>query len=146
MSAAYYSYHGQKKEQRIRKLLEELAGLFACVRKNIECYTTPLTMISHIYVSEELERLGFIDFWEQGAFSEAVETLTELPDKILSSLRQYARQSGKGYKESELQLCRSVHAELETALSVHKQEMQAKNKLYRTLPYLMVLSVVLFFT
>jgi len=145
VSAAYYSFHGMKRELKIRKILEELCGLFTCLYKNIECYTIPLVEICRVYTSEELEKLGFYHHWQQGAFLDAVDTLEDIPEKVLISCRQYVMQAGKGYKETELQLCRGILGELEEALAVQKREMQTKNKLYRTLPYLLVLSVILLF-
>ena len=146
LAAAYYSNYAQYKEKRICKLLEELCGLFASMQKNIECYTLPLVEICRLYSGEELENLGFFKAWQKGAFTEAMDTLSGIPETIQTSLHHYAIQAGKGDKETELHLCRGIRQELEEALTVHTKEMQAKNKLYRTLPYLTVLSVVLLLT
>ncbi len=142
-TAFYYSYSRQWMGQRKCSLLEELCDLLSWIQKNIECFTKPLDEICKDYSSPQLERCGFYRQWQTEGLLCAVEGLLYLPDAAKEVLLQYGRTAGQGYKEEELRLCRYTHEQLCAILHKQKEDLSAKNRMYRTLPFLLVLSIVL---
>ncbi len=145
VTAFYYSWARQKQEIRKERIMSELCTMFSYIQKNIECYTMPLGEIYRGYTGPELEHYGFYNNWHKGELMAAVNTLELLPESAKKALYKYALHAGKGYKDSELELCRDVKNRLEEVLLQQQKEIKEKNKLYRTLPFLLVLSVVLLF-
>lgn len=144
-TALYYSYSRQWLGQRKRQLLEELCGLMDWIQKNIECFAKPLDEISREYTSPLLDSYGFYAKWQNQDLLAAFEELPHLSDAVREVLLSYGRSVGKGYKEEELRLCRYTCEQLDRLLTKQKEDLHAKNQMYRTLPFLLVLSIVLLF-
>ncbi len=142
-TAWYYSYSRQWLGQRKRQLLEELCDLMEWIQKNIECFAKPLDEISREYSSPLLASYGFYEKWQNQDLSTALEALPYLSDAVREVLLQYGKSVGQGYKEEELRLCRYTCEQLNKLLTKQKEDLHAKNQMYRTLPFLLVLSIVL---
>lgn len=142
-TAFYYSYSHQWMGQRKCLLLEELCDLLSWIQKNIECFAKPLDEICKDYSSPQLARYDFYQQWQTKGLLYAMEGLPYLPDTAKEVLLQYSRTAGQGYKEEELRLCRYTKEQLCEILHKQKEDLHAKNRMYRTLPFLLVLSIVL---
>ena len=142
-TAFYYSRNRQKAEETKYQILSELCGLFSHIQKNIDCFTKPLGEICQGYTSPLLEQYHFYSVWEQQDLIHAVHSIPYISDPVREILLRYAKSAGQGYKEEELHLCRFTREQLQEMLTGQKEECNAKNRMYRTLPYLLVLSIVL---
>ena len=143
LTAFYYTRTRQKTEDIKYGILSELCSLFTYIQKNIECFTKPLYEICQGYTSPLLEEYGFYSVWKQQTLIHAVQSLPYIRNDVREILLRYARSAGQGYKEDELNLCRYTLGQLQEKLAGQKEERNAKNRMYRTLPYLLVLSIVL---
>ena len=70
---------------------------------------------------------------------------TALPGGAGKILSEYIDKAGGNYEAEELRLCRYTIDALERIQNTARRELQEKTKLYRTLPLMVALSVVLFF-
>ncbi len=145
LTAVYYSWYGQQWENKKHRTMKALYEMFLYIQKSIECYAMPLGEIFRNCSNPVLEETEFLPYWKRGELKDAVNTLKGLTPAVESALLHYAENAGSGYKDAELQLCHNVIAELETALNSQSEMIKNKNKLYRTMPFLFVLSVVLLF-
>lgn len=143
LTAFHYSRSHQKAEDLQCGILTELCSLFSYIQKNIDCFTKSLGEIGREYTSPLLEEYGFYTIWKQHSLLHAIESIPCIPLQTRELLLQYARSAGQGYKEEELHLCRYTHEHLQEMLTMQKEERNTKNRMYRTLPYLLVLSIVL---
>lgn len=145
LTALYYSQSHQVAAKRSCDILSELCSLFSYILKNIECFTRPLDEICQGYSSPLLEQCGFFLHWQNRDLHRAVQSVPYLPESVQRLLFRYADTAGQGYKEEEVQLCRYTWEQLSELFHIQKEELKAKNKMYRTLPFLLVLSIVLLF-
>ena len=143
LTAYYFSYNRHKSEAIHYGLLLELCSLFSYIQKNIDCFTKPLNEICCEYTSPLLQQYGFFTAWKQQDLTYAVNILPHMTTPVKEILLSYSHSAGQGYKEEELQLCRFTYEQLQEIVSGQKEEHAAKNKMYRTLPYLLALSIVL---
>jgi len=143
-TAFFYSSKRQKTEKQKIRILTELRELILHIRKNIECFAKPLGEICRDYTSPALEQIGFHLLWRSGRLQEAVSCLNEyVCPQACKVLQRYAQEAGQGYKEEELRLCGYTADMLSEILQKEEGELNSRTKLYRTLPYLLALSLVL---
>lgn len=142
-TAFYYSYSRQWMGKQKCILLEELCVLLEWIQKNIECFAKPLDEICNDYTSPQLAQYGFYNQWQTDGLFCALENLPYLPNAAKELLLQYGKTAGQGYKEEELRLCRYTKEQLSEILYQQKEDLRAKNRMYQTLPFLLVLSIVL---
>ena len=143
LTALYYSSSHQKTEQYKLTVLTELCTLFSHISKNIECFSKPIGEICREYTSPLLAQYDFYTYWQEKGLREAIRKIPHISDTVRDTLSRYAESAGHGYKDDELRLCRYMQEHLEEELKRQKEENLSKNKLYRTLPFLLVLSIVL---
>ncbi len=145
ITALYYSKTKQQQEQTKLTILTELCDLFGYLQKNIEHFSSPLGDLFRSYTSPALAKWNFYTVWQEHSLAKAVCQLPGLSEGIRKTLTDYDTKAGQGYKEEELQLCRYTREILSEELQRKRQESGGKNKLYKTMPFLLVLSIVLLF-
>ncbi len=145
LSALYYSMTRQKQEKTKLTILGELCDLFGYLQKNIECFSSPLGDLYRSYTSPVLSAWGFYQTWQEDSPEAAVDMLPSLSADVRKVLVQYGAKAGQGYKEDEMRLCRYTREVLTEELEKQRQESGGKRKMYRTMPFLLVLSIVLLF-
>ncbi len=150
LAALYYSICKQRQEKTKLDILTELCDLFGYLQKNIECFSSPLGDLYRAYSSPTLAQLGFYETWREASLEAAVAVLTggagnPLPEGAEKTMRHYSERAGQGYKEEELQLCRYTRDALQEELQRAQKNSAGKRRMYRTMPFLLVLSVVLLF-
>lgn len=143
IAALYYSYSQQWLGKRKYKMLEELCDLLRWIQKNIECFVKPLDEISHEYTSPLLASYDFYKKWQTIDLLTAFEELPYLTDDVRKVLQQYGKSAGRGYKEEELRLCRYTCEQLNELRSKQAKDLHTKKRMYQTLPFLLVLSIIL---
>ncbi len=150
LAALYYSLTKQQQEKNKLIILAELCDLFGYLQKNIECFSSPLGDLYRSYTSPALAQMGFYEIWREDSLDAAMDVLSikagnPLPAGVEKTIRRYSQKAGQGYKEEELQLCRYTRETLQEELQKAQKDSDGKRRMYRTMPFLLVLSVVLLF-
>jgi len=144
LTAYWYSYVQQKREKEKLNKLFALCKLFDHTQKNISYFHSSLGEIFQTYADPILENCGFLPLWREHRLMEAIDCISDLyPTSVIQTLQQYALHAGKGYIDEEVRLCTYTHDVLEETCQKQCEEQKTKNKMYKTLPYLLVISIVL---
>lgn len=141
-SAIYYSYN-RIHEERIRcKNLGKWVHFLIFTENHIRSFRTPLPEIVIAYNDQEKEFSGS-PFAENGL--EKQLQMMAMPSKALPVLHEYIRKAGSYYETEEIRLCAYTIEVLQKILEQEESELQNKTRLYRTLPLMFALSIVLLF-
>lgn len=148
--AAAFGYGYLKIREERRKIAETdaLCDLVSFIRQNIAHYMKPLPDIFAAYSDRcgLLEENGFIEICRTNGIRAAwEETVFHLPDNVREAMADFVRSIGGGYREDELHLCDYTLEQFEKAGLKMREEIKGKEKLYRTIPPLLALSVMLIF-
>ena len=133
-----------------RQKLREAEALMALVRytaETIEHTMKPLPEIFVEYRNEVLHKNGFLEEVKRTGLREAWENKEGqlvLQDKdVKNGFAVFCREIGRGYRKEELELCSLTLKRMNEAVGKIRQELSNREKLYRTIPPLMVMSLVL---
>lgn len=143
-----YGFMKIREERRKIELIDAFCELVRCIRENIAHYMKPLPQIFESYSGGVLEDNGFLGdcrtlgihiAWERSS------ARMDLDEKARRVIGDFAESVGGGYREDELNLCGFTIAELEKIISSIREESAGREKMYRTIPPLLALSVMLIF-
>lgn len=141
-SAALFSYDKIRAVQKQVRYLEEWLRFLLYTENHIRAFRTPLP---EIVVSFRRDTgTPFATTLAKCGLSRMLAG-TSLPDGADRILSEYIDKAGRNYESEELRLCRYTIDALERIQNSARRELQEKTKLYRTLPLMAALSVVLFF-
>lgn len=124
--------------------LEALYDMISYIRDNIEHLMKPLPDIFRTYTNDYLETCGFLpavrktdlrQAWANHRFSVAGEAHTLIEDFIETV--------GSGYRTEELRLCEYTLTRLSGIIEKSRAESANKIRLYKTVPMMLALSVIL---
>lgn len=141
-----YGFTKIREERRKIELNDAFCELVKHIRENIAHYMKPLGEIFSSYEGGILEDCGFLGdcrtvgirlAWERSHFH-----LSEKPRRLMED---FANSIGGGYREDELNLCDYTASEMEKISRAMREEAVGREKMYRTIPPLLALSVVLIF-
>lgn len=146
ISALLYSFVLIKNEKRKIAQLKDMCALVLYIRRNIDAFMTP---VNEILDSFE----GYGD-----AFSEYMTAAKKygLPyasdqcqliqnGEVVRIFTDFTKKIGSGYKADELNLCQYCYAQLEDCLKRETEDSLKKTTMYKTLPIMSALSVILIF-
>ncbi|MBE6625777.1 MAG: hypothetical protein E7628_01160 [Ruminococcaceae bacterium] len=140
-------YFGQVKitAERTRiKILSSFGDMIKYIGEKIEHFSSPLPEILSEYNNPYLESVGYLDAIRSHGLSlvpDCLKISQNHEEYIL--IKRFTDSIGKGYKDEEVTLCKYTHqklAELEEKMSAVLKD---KEKLYRTIPPMLALSVIL---
>ena len=142
--------YGRSRISEERQKLREAEALIALVRhtaETIDHTLKPLPEIFGEYRNEVLQKNGFLAEVRSAGLRNAWENKEEtfvLQDKDLKNcFSVFCREIGRGYRKEELELCSLTLKRMNEAVGKLRQELSNREKLYRTIPPLMVMSLVL---
>ncbi len=142
--SAVWGYEKSRSLNRSLQLAISLTALVKRIGNDIDTLKKPLNDIYADYVDELLEEAGFLADLRERGFREALEKVKKsLPDGAYDVLYPFAVRIGGMDKETESALCRGTAANLEGIINAAKEKMPEKTKMYRLLPVLCALSVVI---
>lgn len=145
-SAVWYGYLKIRDERRKIAELEELCDLALYIRENIVHYMKPLPEIFASYSGGVLEKNGFLDDCRKFGIRVAWENSSlSLPENCNRAMCDFANSIGSGYRDDEINLCNFTLEQLCKAMQTMREEIAGKEKMYRTIPPLLALSVMLIF-
>lgn len=124
--------------------LVEICDLIRFIRNNIDSFLTPIGAILSGYSSPALKRCGFTSAMHISGLAAAVNTdgisLFGNERELLSA---FAEKLGLGYREEEVRLCDYYLAEFTEIAKREKEENDKKSRMYRYLPPLAALSLII---
>lgn len=133
------------REHRNRLLeLEALFDMISYIRDNIEHLMKPLPDIFRNYNNTYLESCGFLETVRKGNLLQAWETHHfSISREAFRLIDEFIRNIGKGYRTEELRLCEYTLGRLRKLLDHVQADTVNQLKLYRTVPMMFALSVIL---
>ncbi len=126
-----------------------LFGLCAFVRyakEQISTFRTPLFRIFEGFSNVELEKVGFIRSLRAGEGKESAKCLLgKIPDSAYKEICAFLDDLGGGYEEGQNALCAYTLKRLEEVYGERKANLMQRLKMYRSLPFLLALSLIILF-
>ena len=123
---------------------EAFVDMIVYIRDNIDHFSKPLPDIFHIYRNTYLETTGFLpnvrrsdlrQAWQEQSFS--------FPDDIDNLLDNFIQTIGSGYRPEELRLCDYTLERLRKQIEHLHTDSVNRIKLYKTVPIMLALSLIL---
>ncbi len=132
-----------REAKRIREL-EGICELIRYIKNNIDSFLMPLEGIFLSFHCDELEKCGFeAEMKAHGLAAAAGADFLSVDGKALGALSAFAGSLGTGFRDDEVKRC-EYYLELFGALAVSEKEKAARNRdMYRYLPPLAALSLIL---
>ncbi len=133
------------KRKRERELYE-ICDLIRYVRNNIDSFLTPLGSIFSKFSSPALDSCGFVEALENGGLSSAaVSEGISLLSNERRLLLAFSEKLGLGYRDEEIRLCDYYYKEFSEIARREREENDKKSKMYKYLPPLAALSLIIIF-
>jgi len=140
-------YYGQIKIRAERRKIEDISSFAELVKHIGECieyFSQPLPEIFNEYRNEHLDNSGFMTIVKSKGLMYAVQNCgMSFGREELDNIIKFAQTIGKGYREEEVSLCRYTYSKLTDAEEKKRTALKDKEKLYRTIPPMLALSVIL---
>ncbi len=143
-SAIFYGFFMVKKERVKVAELVSFRDFVRFISDNIEHRMIPIPDIVRECTIETLSHIGFLSSACQYGIMTAWEKGTwEMDGEAREVLGTFFLKIGRGYREDELDLCRYTIKRLEGILEKVQGDIKNKEKMYRTVPLMLALSVML---
>jgi len=124
--------------------LEAWYDMISCIRDNIEHLMKPLPDIFQTYTNDCLETCGFLPAVRRTDLRQAWDGQTfTLTGEAYRLIRDFVRSIGSGYRTEELRLCEYTLGRLHGILERARADDANQRKLYKTVPMMLALSVIL---
>lgn len=124
--------------------LEALYDMISYIRDNIEYRMKPLPDIFNGYGNEYLEHCGFLEAVRKTDLSQAWLTQKfALSGEAYRLIQDFIKEIGGGYQTEELRLCEYTLVRLHDILEKIHEDSANQLKLYRTVPMMFALSIIL---
>lgn len=124
--------------------LEALYDMVAYIRDNIEYRMKPLPDIFDVYTNEYLEHCGFLEAVRKTDLSQAwLAQKFALNGEAYRLIEDFIKEIGSGYQAEEVRLCEYTLARLHDILEKNHADATNQLKLFRTVPVMFALSIIL---
>lgn len=144
LASVFYGRLKILEERRRFSLAEASVEFVRAVRDSIAHYAKPLSEICESVNIEPLEECGFLPLCRTDGIRMAWEAKKlPIPDKMRAVMGEFAERIGGGYREDELALCAHTLERLEKLAEEVRKERENREKLYRNIPPIAALSLVL---
>ncbi len=133
----------KKEKDRLAILLGAIAFV-SYTEEQIRNFKTPLLGIFSGFTNDVLEMNGFCKTLVLEGAMPAVETLRDkLPKSAFCALESFAKELGGGYEKGQLSLCSITLKRLEKIAQEEEKSLPGKVRMYRLLPLLLSVSVII---
>lgn len=138
----YLSAESRRKVENVHAVRE----LIGYIRRNIDSFLTPIRRILKEYRCDVIDGCGFGDVMRREGLTAAAEgEYLPLPKDAQTELLAFARSIGSGYRDEEIKRCEYYEGVL-LQIEEREREISDKNRnLYRYLPPLGALSLLVVF-
>lgn len=144
VSALYYSYLLIKNANRKISQLEGLCTLILYIKNNIDSFMRPVGDIINSFDGYDEAMEAFMESARTHGLAAAAENNTlSVGADAYHILRDFSGKIGCGYKEDEIRLCTYCHNAMQDILNRDREDIRKKMKMYKTLPVMSAMSVVL---
>lgn len=124
--------------------LEALYDMISYVRDNIEHLMKPLPDIFETYTNDYLETCGFLPAVRQTDLRQAWDVQAfAITGEARHLVHDFIQNIGSGYRTEELRLCEYTIGRLRGILDHARADTANQLKLYKTVPMMFALSVIL---
>ena len=124
--------------------LAEVKRLLIFISRNIESFLTPVGAILSSYRSDYLDSCGFSDAMKRDGLCAAfLRGYVELPSEAEELMISFSSELGDSYAEEEVKKCRHYITLLEDIEAEEKARVEKNRDLYRFLPPLGALSLII---
>ncbi len=124
--------------------LEALYDMISYIRDNIEHLMKPLPEIFASYSNEYLESCGFLSVVRESDLKQAWKgQVFRVKGEAYTLTTDFVNSIGSGYRTEELRLCEYTLRRFYDIIEKTRAESKNKIKLYKTVPILLALSVIL---
>ena len=132
------------KEKKKLSIIGELNSLVRYIESHIRNFRTPLFDIYEQYSSKELMKCGFIETMRADGFLAAVSKVEGiLPVETVDHLKKFGKMIGNGYEKEQSELCLFLSEQLLAKEKKLYGELPKKVKMYRLLPVLLAVTVII---
>ena len=123
---------------------EEVASFIKYIKRNIESFKMPVDEIISTYTSEHFEETGFRDaVIRDGLKVAASGGYLTLSKKAEQELVEFLSCLGSDYAEGEVKRCEYYIGVFEDILNAERENMATNGRLYRLLPPLAAISLII---
>lgn len=124
--------------------IEAVCKLVTYIKQNIDTFGTPVDTILLTYKCDILDGCAFGEIMRSyGIFEAVTRRLIPLCEMAQSDFETFAENIGKGYRDEELKRCDYYLSRFEACLFEEREKFLRYRPMYRYLPILGALSVVL---
>lgn len=127
-------------------LLSGLCSFVRYTKEQINAFRAPLFRIFDSFSHDELERVGFIRSLRSGEGKDSAKCLRQkIPDSAYKEICSFLENLGGGYEDGQNALCAYTLKRLEEVHEERKANLVQRLKMYRSLPFLLALSLIILF-
>ena len=146
VSAVLWGIYKIRTERRKTDELAAFCDLVGYIGENIAHFSKPLPEIYAAYSDKTLSDGGFLAILRKSGMKTATESLAVFHEReVGGEMLTFASRIGDGYREEQTALCEYTKSRLGGMLEKRKTASRDREKLYRTVPLLVALSVLLMF-
>ena len=143
-AAAGWGYFEIREERKRIRELEAVLALIRYLREHIERFGTPLSELYAAYDDPVLAQTGFLTLLRtEGMTAAADGAELRLSEGERGILSDFAGRLGRGFREEQTVLCRYAEDGLSDALGKLRSQTAGRERLWRALPVLAALSLLL---
>ena len=123
---------------------EAVADFIKYIKRNIESFSMPVGEMVTAYTSEHFELTGFLEAMRADGLSEAIEGgYLTLSGKAEREFAEFASRLGSDYTEGEVKRCEYYTGVFEDLLKAERENVSTNGRLYRLLPPLGAVSLII---
>jgi len=142
LSARFIGEIGVHKLKHQAEIEEELIEFVKYIRDQIKNYKRPLAEIVSSFSGTVLSAYGFLKAIVENTPEVCSEKLP-IDENCKKALSLFLRELGKSYCDEQIVLCDEFLFQMSNMLEKAKDEYQGKIKMYRTLPVLAAVSLII---
>lgn len=143
-AAGIFSIHMIREHRKKLLELEAFFDMISCIRDNIEHLMKPLPEIFQNYNHTYLDSCGFLKNVRETNLQQAWETYVfSCGAEAFRLIDEFIRNIGKGYRTEELRLCEYTLGRLRKLMDHVQADTANQLKLYKTVPMMFALSLIL---
>jgi len=144
ISAVLYGYTMIRRERVKVVEISSFCELIKFIRDNIKYKMVTLPVIFSEYHGAYFEKIGFIEAIRNFGIKRAWAEFSWVMEKDeIALIDSFVKNIGSGYRDDEIQLCEYTLERLEDAIESKSSDLKNKEKIYRTIPLMLALSVML---
>ena len=124
--------------------LQEVINLLKYIRNNISSFKTPLDGIFNNYRSDLFDSVGFSDAMKsEGLCAAFSRSYLDIPSEVETHLIEFSCSLGTGYADDEIKRCDYYVSVIQEIAEKERTRVEKSRELYRFLPTLAALSVII---